>query len=83
MALGFDNFAGVWENEGFEIYDFVFELNFLGFCVYFSRKFLGSLVCLRGRTWSSCSGERRNEFSYGKKEKRKTKVKQKINLIFV
>ena len=22
-ALGFDDFAGVWENGGFEIYDFV------------------------------------------------------------
>ena len=68
VALRFDDFAEVWENEGFEIYDFVFELNFLGFlCDCFSRKFLGSLVCLRGRTWSSCSGDRRNEFSYGKK----------------
>ena len=83
VALGSDNFAGVWENEGFQIYDFVFERIFWVFCVYFSRKFLGSLVCLRGRTWSSCYGERRNEFSYGKKEKRKTKVKQKINLIIL
>ena len=41
MAWGFDDFAGV-ENEGFEIYDFVFELNFLDFLyVCFSRKFLG------------------------------------------
>ena len=65
VALGFDDFAGVWENE---IYDFVFELNFLGFlCVCFLRKFLSSWVCLRRRTWSSCFGERRNEFSYGKK----------------
>ena len=32
MAWGFDDFAGV-ENEGFEIYDFIFELNFLGFFV--------------------------------------------------
>ena len=41
MTWGFDDFAGV-ENEGFEIYDFVFELNFLDIlCVCFSRKFLG------------------------------------------
>ena len=41
MAWGFDDFAGV-ENEGFEIHDFVFKLNFLGFlCAYFLRKFLG------------------------------------------
>ena len=32
MAWGFDDFARV-ENEGFEIYDFFFELNFLGFFV--------------------------------------------------
>ena len=32
MAWGFDDFAGV-ENEGFEIYNFFFELNFLGFFV--------------------------------------------------
>ena len=38
MAWGFDDFAGV-ENEGFEIYDFVFELNFLGiFVCLFSKK---------------------------------------------
>ena len=58
-VLGFDdflvlNFLGLWlgdlmillglKNEGFEIYDIVFELNFLGFlCVCFSRKFLGLL----------------------------------------
>ena len=43
MAWGFDDFAGV-ENEGFEIYDIVFELNFLGFlCVCFLRNFLGLL----------------------------------------
>ena len=35
-ALRFDNFVRVWENGGFEIYDFVFELNFLGFCVFVS-----------------------------------------------
>ena len=43
VGHGWDSsvFAGV-ENEGFEIYDFVFELNFLGFlCVCFSRKFMG------------------------------------------
>ena len=41
MAWGFDDFARV-ENEDFEIYDFVFELNFLDFLyVCFSRKFLG------------------------------------------
>ena len=73
VALGFDNFAGVWENEGFEIYDFVFELNFLGFCVYFSRKFLGLLVCLRGRTWSSCFGEEEMNFLTEKKKKEKQK----------
>ena len=32
MAWGFDNFAGI-ENKDFQIYDFVFELNFLGFFV--------------------------------------------------
>ena len=32
MAWGFDDFAGI-ENEGFQIYDFVFELSFLGFFV--------------------------------------------------
>ena len=58
-VLGFDdflvfNFLGLWlgdlmillglKNEGFEIYDIVFELNFLGFlCGCFSRKFLGLL----------------------------------------
>ena len=43
VGHGWDSsvFAGV-ENEGFEIYDFVFELNFLGFlCVCFPRKFMG------------------------------------------
>ena len=43
VGHGWDSsvFAGV-ENEGFKIYDFAFELNFLGFlCVCFSRKFLG------------------------------------------
>ena len=41
MAWGFDDFAGV-ENEGFEIYDFIFELNFWVFlCVCFLTKFLG------------------------------------------
>ena len=44
-VLGFDDFAGVWKNGGFEIYDFIFELNFLSFffCVCFLRKFLGLL----------------------------------------
>ena len=37
MTWGFDDFAGV-ENEGFEICDFVFELNFLGFFVCLSLK---------------------------------------------
>ena len=32
MAWGFDNFAGI-ENKDFQIYDFVFELSFLGFFV--------------------------------------------------
>ena len=43
VGHGWDSsvFAGV-ENEGFEIYDFDFELNFLGFlCVCFLRNFLG------------------------------------------
>ena len=40
VGHGWDSsvFAGV-ENEGFEIYDFVFELNFLGFlCVFVSQE---------------------------------------------
>ena len=41
MGQGFDVFVGV-ENEGFEIYDFVFELNFLGFFVFlFLKKISG------------------------------------------
>ena len=51
VGHGWDSsvFAGV-ENEGFEIYDFVFELNFLGFlCVCFLREFLGLLICLLGK----------------------------------
>ena len=40
MAWGFDEFAGV-ENEGFEIYYFIFELNFLGFfvCLFLNKIF--------------------------------------------
>ena len=45
VGHGWDSsvFAGV-ENEGFEIYDFIFELNFLGFFVcLFLKKIYGNM----------------------------------------
>ena len=60
-GLGFDDFAGVRENGGFEIYDSFFELNFLGFlCVCFLRNFLDLLVCLLGKNMKFMFWERRN-----------------------
>ena len=48
-ALGFDDFVRVWENCGFEIYDFVFELNFLGFFVcLFPKKYFGFACSFAG-----------------------------------
>ena len=41
MAWGFDDFVEV-KNENFKIYDFIFELNFLGFFVcLFLKKIFG------------------------------------------
>ena len=37
VALGFDDFARVGKNGGFQIYDF-FKLNFLGFLCLFLKK---------------------------------------------
>ena len=37
MAWGFDDFVEV-KNENFKIYDFIFELNFLGFFVFVSQE---------------------------------------------
>ena len=43
ILLGFDEFARVWENGGFENYDF-FSWIFWVFCVFFPGKFLGLWV---------------------------------------
>ena len=62
VGHGWDSsvFAGV-ENEGFEIYDFVFELNFLGFlCVCFLRNFLG----MNPRTWTCSSKKLMKEINF-------------------
>ena len=43
----FDDFVG-FEKMGLWVYEFVFELYFLGFfCVCFLRKFIGLWVCSR------------------------------------
>ena len=75
VALVFDDFAGVWEHGGFEIYDFVFNLIFGFFCVFvYQENFLVNWFVCRGRTWSSCFGkEEMNVLA----EKKKRKVKKK------
>ena len=69
-ALGFDDFAGVWKNGGFEIYDFVFELNFLSFFVcLFLKKFFGfAIVCLSRKNMKFMFRKRRNVLTKKKKE---------------
>ena len=71
-ALGFDDFAGVWKNGGFEIYDFVFELNFLSFFVcLFLKKFFGfAIVCLPGENMKFMFRKRRNVLTEKKKSKK-------------
>ena len=72
-ALGFDDFAtGVWKNSGFEIYDFIFELNFLSFFVFlFLKKIFGfAIVCLSRKNMKFMFRKRRNVLT-------KKKVKNK------
>ena len=67
-ALGFDDFVGVWKNGGFEIYDFVFKLNFLGFFVcLFLKKIFGFASLFAGEEHDihvlekkKCSYEKKN-----------------------
>ena len=56
MAWGFDDFVEV-KNENFKIYDFIFELNFLGFFVFVSQENFWGWT--QG-TWT-CSSEKNNE----------------------
>ena len=77
MALGFDNFAGVWENEGFEIYDFVFELNFLGFLCLFLKKISGFAGLFEGKNMKFMFWGKKKWIFLRKKRKKKNKSKTK------